>query len=130
MEELMAILNRVSVEHEEKRLYVRTVKSMNGEDHKMTGHGVSSEKYLTGRGYGEHYERTIRTFTETLKPRTFGSEREIRAYMKHTERLAGRTLEDAEWGILLRTITNGRQYELVCVEDLTRELEGIPRYER
>ncbi len=126
----MDLLNELYEEAHKEKLYVKTVKNEQGEYHKMTGYRMTTENDLINHGYREHYEKTYRTITKTLMPRTFKSEPEIRAYMKHIERLAGRTLEDAEWGILLRTITRGRRYTLTCVVDMTSDLKEIPRYER
>lgn len=124
------LLHALYDETHKERLCVGTVKNTDDENHKMVGYRMTNENDLIEHDYHVHYEKTYRTAVKTLKPRTFRSEHEVRAYMERVERLAGRTLEDDEWGLLLRTITRGRRYDLVCMIDITETLNEVPRYER
>lgn len=87
----------------------------------------SREEYEMGnyeRHYGSVYTRT----TYVVKPRKFYNEAQVWAFLKHIDRVAGRELEDAEKKLLLRYITKGRQYELVCLIDRTKEFENETMY--
>lgn len=91
---------------------------------------VKDKEDFMVRGYKEHNKRTYARRIEVIKPRRFYKAEDVYAYARHINRLAGRTLEDAEMNLLLKTIARGRQYELVCLVDITDELEGVTKWER
>ena len=90
---------------------------------------VTTEEHFMERGFKRHTGRTFQTYVADIPPRKFYEETTLRAFMSVTERRAGRTIEDAEWALLLRAITNGRHYKLTCVYDVTEDLEGVTVYD-
>ena len=81
-------------------------------------------------GYNEHDRRTVTTEVMVIRPRRFYKETEAWAFVRYIRRIAGRTVEDDEMMLLLRTITSGRQYRLTCVIDRTEELAGVTKWVR
>ena len=83
---------------------------------------VRPKEYFTDRHYDNYNGTTYQKYVKDIPPRKFYSESELRAYITLLNRWAGRTLEDDELTLLLRHITNGRHYQLVCLMDVTRQL--------
>lgn len=79
-------------------------------------------------GYDEHNRKTYESYNITIRPRKFYSETQVENFMKYIRRIAGRTVEDDEMMLLLRTITKGRQYKLTCLIDRTEELAGVTKW--
>ena len=129
---LLGDLNNIQREYQEKRLnVVTTVKDLNGDTcdgHKrvtvMKYYTVKPKEYYTERHYEEHNGGTYRMTTVTIKPRRFYEESKLRVFIKYLNKIAGRTICDDEMRLLLRHITNGRQYELTCLINETAELNG------
>lgn len=90
---------------------------------------VKPKEYYTDRQYDEHYGRTMWRTTQVIKPRDFYNRHELEMFIRYINKIAGRTLEDDEMTLLLRHITNGRQYELTCVLDITDECERATVWE-
>lgn len=88
----------------------------------MKYYTVKPKEYYTDRHYDEHYGTTYQRYTYTVKPRNFYTEQQLMTFLAYIDRLAGRTLEDDEKTLMLRYITNGKPYELMCVIDRTKEL--------
>lgn len=84
---------------------------------------VRPKEYFTDRHYAEHKGTTYQKYVKDIPPRKFYSESELRAYIKLLNKWAGRTLERDELTLLLRHITNGRHYQLVCLVDVTKQLK-------
>lgn len=84
---------------------------------------VKPKEYFANRQYNEHYGTTYQRYTYVVKPRNFYTIQEIEQFLRHIEKLAGRTMEDDEKTLMLRHITNGRRYELTCLIDRTREFK-------
>lgn len=84
---------------------------------------VKPKEYFTDRHYESHNGTTYQKYVKDIPPRKFYKESELRAYIGLLNRWAGRTLEDDEITLLLRHITNGRHYQLVCVVDVTEQLK-------
>ena len=84
---------------------------------------VKPKEYFTDRHYAEHHGTTYQKYIKDIPPRKFYSESELRAYIGLLNKWAGRTLEDDELTLLLRHITNGRHYQLVCLVDVTEDLK-------
>ena len=96
----------------------------------MKYYTVKPMEYFVKRDrYDEHNGVTMYKTTQIIKPRKFYSVTEAECFVKYINRIAGRTLEDDEMMLLLRTITNGRQYELVCLIDGTREFKKQTMWE-
>ena len=79
-------------------------------------------------GYNEHNRKTYESYVETIRPRRFYSETEVMTFVKYIRRIAGRTVTDDEMMLLLRTIVKGRQYELTCLIDRTKELNKMTKW--
>ena len=90
---------------------------------------VTTEKHFMERGFKRHTGRTFQTYVADIPPRKFYKETTLRAFMSVTERRAGRTIEDAEWALLLRAITNGRHYKLTCVYEVTDIPDTVTVYD-
>ena len=84
---------------------------------------VKPKEYFTDRHYPEHTGVTYQKYVKDIPPRKFYHMDELRAYIKLLNKWAGRTLEEDELRLLLRHITNGRHYELVCLVDVTDQLK-------
>ena len=84
---------------------------------------VKPKEYFTDRHYDNHNGTTYQKYIKDIPPRKFYSESELRSYIKLLNRWAGRTIEGDELTLLLRHITNGRQYQLVCIVDVTDQLK-------
>lgn len=132
-------------EYKEKRLNIVTSKmtikdTKDGDDCEGQGrerkevtvmkyYTVKPKEYYADRQYNEHYGTTYQRYTYTVKPRNFYTEQQIMTFLQYIDRLAGRTLEDDEKTLMLRYITNGKPYELMCVIDRTKELQGQTMWE-
>lgn len=84
---------------------------------------VKPKEYFTDRHYDNYDGVTYQKYVKDIPPRKFYSESELRAYIKLLNRWAGRTIERDELTLLLRHITNGRHYQLVCLVDVTEQLK-------
>ena len=91
---------------------------------------VRPKEEMINRGYKEHNGMTVKKYIKVIKPRRFRNAEQVYAFAERINKTAGRTLEDAEMNLLLKTIARGRQYELVCIADITDELEGVTKWER
>lgn len=91
---------------------------------------MTDKETMMRDGYDEHNRKTYERYVETIPPRKFYSETEVENFMKYIRRIAGRTVEDDEMMLLLRTITSGRQYRLTCVIDRTEELKNMTKWVR
>ena len=89
---------------------------------------VTDKETMMRDGYDEHDRRTVTTEIKVIRPRRFYSETQAMTFVKYIRRIAGRTVEDDEMMLLLRTITKGRQYELICAIDRTEELVGVTKW--
>lgn len=89
---------------------------------------MTDKETMIRDGYDEHERRTYESYNMTIRPRKFYSETEAWAFVRYIRRIAGRTVEDDEMMLLLRTITKGRQYELTCLIDRTDELAGVTKW--
>lgn len=94
----------------------------------MKYYTVKPREYYENRHSERHYGEVYSRASYTVMPRKFYSEAQVWAFLKHIERRAGRTLEDAEKMLMLRTITKGRRYELTCVINRTKEFERETMY--
>lgn len=117
-------------EYRTKLPQVVTTEVDEGEDTIMRRVRMTDKETMMRDGYDEHDRRTVTTEIKTIRPRKFYRETDARAYMRYINRIAGRTLEDDEMMLLLRTITSGRQYQLTCVIDRTEELAGVTKWVR
>lgn len=91
---------------------------------------LTDKETMMRDGYDEHNRRTVTTEIKVIPPRKFYSETQAWAFVKYIRRIAGRTVEDDEMMLLLRTITMGRQYRLTCMIDRTEELAGVTKWVR
>ena len=91
---------------------------------------MTDKETMMRDGYGEHNRKTMTTEIMVIQPRRFYKETDAWAFVRYIRRIAGRTVEDDEMMLLLRTITNGRQYKLTCVIDRTEELAGVTKWVR
>lgn len=89
---------------------------------------MTDKETMMRDGYDEHDRKTYESYTETIPPRKFYSETEVRNFMRYVRRIAGRKIEGDEMMLLLRTITKGRQYKLTCLIDRTEELAGVTKW--
>lgn len=96
----------------------------------MKYYSVKPKEFYSERQYEEHNSKTYQKYVMTIKPRKFYSKAQVMAYVSYLNRTAGRTIEDDEMNLLLRTITRGRQYDLVCVIDRTEELKEVTKWVR
>lgn len=90
----------------------------------MKYYTVKPKEYFTDRHYEEHDRVTYAKCIKDIPPRRFYTVHQVEAYIKYLNRIAHRTIEDAEMTLLLRAITNGRHYELVCllpIQDTSKE---------
>lgn len=91
---------------------------------------MTDKETMMRDGYDEHNRRTVTTEIMVIRPRRFYKETEAWAFVRYIRRIAGRTVEDDEMMLLLRTITSGRQYRLTCVIDRTEELKNMTKWVR
>lgn len=84
---------------------------------------VKPKEYYIERHYQEHQGATYQRYIKDIPPRKFYTESDLRVYIRLLNKWAGRTLEDDELTLLLRHITNGRHYQLVCLVDITEDLK-------
>ena len=91
---------------------------------------MTDKETMINDGYEEHNGKTYESYDEVIRPRKFYSETEVWAFVRYIRRIAGRTVEDDEMMLLLRTITSGRQYKLTCVIDRTEELKEVTKWAR
>lgn len=85
---------------------------------------VKPKEYFTDRHYENYKGTTYQKYIKDIPPRKFYSEDELRTYMAVLNKWAGRTIEDDEMRLLLRYITSGRHYQLVCLVDVTKQLKS------
>lgn len=140
MEEIQRIMGetqkRYNEEYKSPKLNIVTAEKNITGDGCDGGDRVTVMKYYTVKNredyekgnYERHYGEVYSTGTYTVMPRKFYNEAQVWAFLEHIERRAGRTLEDAEKMLMLRTITKGRRYELVCIIDRTKEFERETMY--
>lgn len=130
------VLKRYQKEYDEeykvKRLNIVTTE-MDGRDDGCGGqkkktvmkyYTVRDKEYYTKRGYDECDGTVLQKDEIEIPPRKFYTESEVRNYARYINKIAGRTLEDDEMNLLLKTISRGRQYRLTIVKDITKELKG------
>lgn len=91
---------------------------------------MTDKERMMRDGYDEHDRKTVTTEIMVIRPRKFYKETEAWAFVRYIRRIAGRTVEDDEMMLLLRTITSGRQYQLTCAIDRTEELMGWNKWVR
>lgn len=89
---------------------------------------MTDKETMLRDGYDEHNRKTMTTEIMVIRPRRFYKETEAWAFVRYIRRIAGRTVEDDEMMLLLRTITSGRQYRLTCVIDRTEELAEVTKW--
>lgn len=131
MDDFIKGLNEISDrevrERQEKRLNVVTT-TMDIMDDTCDGHNqvtttmdimkyytVRPVEYFRDRQYEEHNRMTFKKTVKDIPPRKFYRMTQLEAFIEHLHKMANRTIEDAEITLLLRHITNGRHYELVCL---------------
>ena len=90
----------------------------------MKYYTVRPKEYFTNERYKEHKGKTYQRYVRTLQPRKFYTATEVYDYAKYINKIAGRTLENDEMNLLLKTISRGRQYQLTCLIDRTEEFKG------
>lgn len=113
---LKIMTNKVSMMGDDREVnVVKYYKVTKGEDYEMSNHP---------RHYGVTYMKKL----YDVKPRKFYSVPQVEAFVKHIERLAGRKLDDAETMLMLRHITRGEHYELVCLVNITKEVKEEVMY--
>ena len=117
-------------EYRTKLPQVVTTEVDEGGDTIMRRVRVTDKETMICDGYDEHNRRTVTTEIKTIHPRKFYRETDAWAFVKYIRRIAGRTVENDEMMLLLRTITSGRQYKLTCVIDRTEELAGVTKWVR
>lgn len=89
---------------------------------------LTDKETMMRDGYDEHNRKTYERYNMTIQPRKFYSETQAENFIRYIRRVAGRTVEDDEMMLLLRTITKGRQYKLTCLIDRTKELAGVTKW--
>lgn len=91
---------------------------------------MTDKETMMRDGYDEHNRKTVTTEIKVIRSRKFYSETEAMTFVNYIRRIAGRTVEDDEMMLLLKTITSGRQYQLTCVIDRTEELKSVTKWVR
>lgn len=81
----------------------------------MKYYTVKPKEYFTDRHYQPSEQMTYARCIKDIPPRRFYTTAQIESYIRYLNRVANRTIEDAEMTLLLRAITNGRHYQLVCL---------------
>ena len=117
-------------EYRTKLPQVVTTEVDEGGDTIMRRVRMTDKETMMRDGYDEHNRKTVTTEIMVIRPRKFYKETEAMTFVKYIRRIAGRTVEDDEMMLLLRTITSGRQYRLTCVIDRTEELAGVTKWVR
>lgn len=117
-------------EYKVKLPQVVTSEMSEGGDTIMRRVRMTDKERMMRDGYDEHDRKTVTTEIMTIPPRKFYSETQAMTFVRYIRRIAGRTVEDDEMMLLLRTITSGRQYKLTCVIDRTEELAGVTKWVR
>lgn len=117
-------------EYKVKLPQVVTTEINKGGDTIMRRVRVTDKETMIRDGYDEHDRKTVTSEIVTIQPRKFYKETEAMTFVKYVREIAGRTIEDDEMMLLLRTITSGRQYQLTCVIDRTEELAGVTKWVR
>lgn len=115
-------------EYKVKLPQVVTTEMDEGGDTIMRRVRMTDKETMMRDGYDEHNRKTYESCVEAIRPRRFYSETEVMTFVDYIRRIAGRTVEDDEMMLLLRTITKGRQYRLTCVIDRTEELAGVTKW--
>lgn len=117
-------------EYKVKLPQVVTTEMDEGGDTIMRRVRMTDKETMMRDGYDEHDRKTVTTEIKTIRPRKFYKETDARAFVRYIRKIAGRTVEDDEMMLLLRTITSGRQYQLTCVIDRTEGLAGVTKWAR
>ena len=117
-------------EYRTKEPQVVTSEVDEGGDTIMRRVRMTDKETMMRDGYDEHNRKTVTTEIKVIHPRRFYKETEAMTFVEYIRRIAGRTVEDDEMMLLLRTITMGRQYRLTCVIDRTEELTGWNKWVR
>lgn len=117
-------------EYHTKAPQVVTSEIDKGGDTVMRRVRMTDKETMMRDGYDEHDRKTVTTEIMVIRPRRFYKETEAWAFVRYIRRIAGRTVENDEMMLLLRTITSGRQYQLTCVIDRTEELAGVTKWVR
>lgn len=91
---------------------------------------MTDKERMIGDGYNEHNRKTYEKYVETIRPRRFYSETEVMTFVKYIRRIAGRTVTDDEMNLLLQEVARGRQYQLTCLVDRTKELKKMTKWVR
>lgn len=131
IEGLEGIQQEYKREYLDKRLnVVTTMRDVIGDDcggYKRVAvvkhYTVKPKEYYTERHYNKHQGTTYQKYVKDIPPRKFYRESELRAYIGLLNKMAGRTIENDELTLLLRYITSGRHYQLVCLVDITEQLK-------
>lgn len=87
-------------------------------------YSVRPKEYYTNERYDEHKGKTYQKYVMTIPPRRFYTETQVYNYARYINKIAGRTLDNDEMNLLLKTISRGRQYELTCLIDRTEEFKN------
>ena len=81
----------------------------------MKYYTVKPKEYFADRHYQAHNDTIYARHIKDIPPRRFYTVTQIESYIRYLNKVANRTIEDAEMTLLLRAITNGRHYKLVCL---------------
>lgn len=137
MEDIKEILAGALNEEDEKGdqpgLKIMTnMKGAIGEDRE--GSVVKYYKVTKGEDYEmsvrpRHYGRTYMKRIYEVKPRKFYNRAQVDFFVKHLKKLAHRDISDIEMMMILKCITRGEMYELVCFMDITDEVKNEVMYE-
>lgn len=117
-------------EYRVKEPQVVTVQMGEGGETIMKRVRMTDKERMMRDGYDGHNRKTVTTEIKVIRPRRFYKETDAMTFVEYIRRIAGRTVEDDEMMLLLRTITKGRQYRLTCVIDRTEELTGWNKWVR
>ena len=117
-------LNIVTTVMDEKGDGCDSPKPVTSVKHIMKYYTVKPKEYFADRHYASLNRTTYSRHIKDIPPRKFYTTAQIEAYIAHLNKMAHRTIEDAEMTLLLKAITNGRHYKLVCllpITDTTKE---------
>lgn len=78
---------------------------------------------MMSKDYEIHDSRVLKKTHYTVQPRKFYTVTEVRRFVDDLKSKAGRTLEDDEIAVMLRTITKGEPYTMTFLVDITEELK-------
>lgn len=78
---------------------------------------------MMSKDYEIHDSRVLKKIPYTITPRKFYTVTEVKRFVEDLKSKAGRTLEDDEIAIMLRTITKGEPYVMTFLADITEELK-------